>query len=278
MAAGRAAVRAAEPEPWYRQPGPLAALIAGIAAVVLGIIALVVWTGDDGDDTISTETLPTVATIPTTLPPTTLPPTTPPRRRRLRRAVDDHLVDVDDDDDDHGRADDDDRPDDDGRADDDRRADHDGRADDDGDAAAVPPSQAILDVIAGQRRPARRSSRRCSPAPVSTTERARRRNALHRAGADATMPSTSTRAISACDDAGLPRSRSLLLATCVRVNLTIRQIFSWPDSSSRRSDELVTVSPNGRRSGRRPRRMRRVRRRRRRTGCCRSSIRSSSSA
>jgi uncharacterized surface protein with fasciclin (FAS1) repeats len=50
-----------EPDPWYLQPGPLAALIAGIAAVIVGVIALIVWTGDD-DGGISGETLPSVAT------------------------------------------------------------------------------------------------------------------------------------------------------------------------------------------------------------------------
>jgi uncharacterized surface protein with fasciclin (FAS1) repeats len=50
-----------DPVPWYRQPGPLAALIAGIAALIVAIIALIVWTGDD-DDRISGETLPSIAT------------------------------------------------------------------------------------------------------------------------------------------------------------------------------------------------------------------------
>lgn len=64
-----------EPVPWYRQPGPLAALIAGIAAVVLGLIALLVWTADD-DDT-SDDTLPSISTS-TTEAPSTTEATTPP--------------------------------------------------------------------------------------------------------------------------------------------------------------------------------------------------------
>jgi uncharacterized surface protein with fasciclin (FAS1) repeats len=50
-----------EPEPWWRQPGPLAALIAGVAALVLGVIALIVWAGG-GDDDGSGNTLPVLPT------------------------------------------------------------------------------------------------------------------------------------------------------------------------------------------------------------------------
>jgi uncharacterized surface protein with fasciclin (FAS1) repeats len=87
-----------EPEPWWRQPGPLAALIAGVAALLVGVIALIVWAGD-GDDS-SDDTLPvlptsstltsstavsTSSTLPetttstsTTVPATTTTTTTPP--------------------------------------------------------------------------------------------------------------------------------------------------------------------------------------------------------
>ncbi len=57
-----------EPDPWYRQPGPLAALIAGLAAVVVGLIALFMWTSDDGD---TDDTLPSVSTSSTSVPDTT---------------------------------------------------------------------------------------------------------------------------------------------------------------------------------------------------------------
>jgi uncharacterized surface protein with fasciclin (FAS1) repeats len=66
-----------EPVPWYRQPGPVAALIAGIAALVLGLIALLVWTSDDDDTT--DDTLPAISTSTTSAPATTeatIPPTT----------------------------------------------------------------------------------------------------------------------------------------------------------------------------------------------------------
>ena len=67
-----------EPVPWYRQPGPLAALIAGIAAAIIAIIALITWTGDDDDGAISGETLPSVSSSSTTTTTsTTAPPTTP---------------------------------------------------------------------------------------------------------------------------------------------------------------------------------------------------------
>ena len=40
-----------EPEPWYRQPGPLAALIAGVAALIVVVVALIIWSQSDDDDT-----------------------------------------------------------------------------------------------------------------------------------------------------------------------------------------------------------------------------------
>ena len=58
-----------EPEPWWRQPGPLAALIAGLAALILGVVALIVWAGD-GDDNSSDDTLPILPTS-STLPSST---------------------------------------------------------------------------------------------------------------------------------------------------------------------------------------------------------------
>ena len=67
-----------EPEqPWYRQPGPVAALIAGIAALVLGLIALLVIRSDDDND--GDNTLPTVSssTSTTTLPLATTSTTVP---------------------------------------------------------------------------------------------------------------------------------------------------------------------------------------------------------
>jgi uncharacterized surface protein with fasciclin (FAS1) repeats len=64
-----------EPDPWYRQPGPVAALIAGVAALVLGLIALLIWTSDDGDDT-SDNTLPTVASTSSTTTSSTVPAST----------------------------------------------------------------------------------------------------------------------------------------------------------------------------------------------------------
>jgi len=63
-----------EPDPWYRQPGPLAALIAGVAALIVALIAVLVWAGDD--DGSSDDTLPTVSTTSTTTTPTTEPPAT----------------------------------------------------------------------------------------------------------------------------------------------------------------------------------------------------------
>jgi Fasciclin domain len=60
-----------EPEPWYRQPGPLAALIAGLAALIVALIALAIW-ASGGDDS-SNDTLPTVVSTTTT---TTSPSTT----------------------------------------------------------------------------------------------------------------------------------------------------------------------------------------------------------
>ncbi|MET0458281.1 MAG: fasciclin domain-containing protein [Ilumatobacteraceae bacterium] len=62
-----------EPDPWYRQPGPLAALIAGVAAVIVAVIALLVWTSGDDED--SDGTLPTV--VATTAAPTTAATTVP---------------------------------------------------------------------------------------------------------------------------------------------------------------------------------------------------------
>jgi uncharacterized surface protein with fasciclin (FAS1) repeats len=58
-----------EPEPWWRQPGPLAALIAGVVALVVLVIALIVWAGDDGDE--SDGTLPVLPTSSTLAPATT---------------------------------------------------------------------------------------------------------------------------------------------------------------------------------------------------------------
>ena len=69
-----------EPDPWYRQPGPLAALIAGIAAVIVAIIAIIVWTGDDDDGELSGQTLPSVARR-------ARRPPRPRRRRRRRRPI-----------------------------------------------------------------------------------------------------------------------------------------------------------------------------------------------
>lgn len=68
-----------EPQPWYRQRGPLLALGAGLLALILAVVALLVLTGgDDGD---SESSLPppigTTTTAPT-VPPTTEAPTTPP--------------------------------------------------------------------------------------------------------------------------------------------------------------------------------------------------------
>ena len=90
-----------EPEPWYRQPGPLAALIAGLAARRSSrVIALIVWTGDD-DGGISGETLPSVASTSSTTTSSTVPATTTIEHR----AGDDH--DHDDHlDDDHDHDDD----------------------------------------------------------------------------------------------------------------------------------------------------------------------------
>ncbi len=66
-----------EPEPWYRQPGPVAALIAGIAALVVAVIALVIWTSG-GDDS-SNDTLPSVASsVPATTTSSSTTTTTEP--------------------------------------------------------------------------------------------------------------------------------------------------------------------------------------------------------
>ncbi len=84
-----------EPVPWYRERGPVAALIAGIAAVVMIVIAILVLGGGDDEavdpavDTSTTaiETTTTRRRPPrttTTLPPTTLQPTTTTRRRPPR--------------------------------------------------------------------------------------------------------------------------------------------------------------------------------------------------
>lgn len=54
-----------EPVPWYRQPGPVAALIAGVVLLVVGVIALLVWTGGD-DDNITTPSVPTSSSSSTT--------------------------------------------------------------------------------------------------------------------------------------------------------------------------------------------------------------------
>ena len=62
------------PVPWYRQPGPLAALIAGLVAIVLAVLALILM--NDGDDEITTGS--TSSTTSTTLAPTTLPVVLPP--------------------------------------------------------------------------------------------------------------------------------------------------------------------------------------------------------
>mgnify|MGYP001224113551 CR=1 FL=1 len=65
-----------EPDPWYRQPGPLAALIAGVAALIVALIALLIWlSGDDGDDD-TLPTLPSTSTTTSTAPPTTEAPAT----------------------------------------------------------------------------------------------------------------------------------------------------------------------------------------------------------
>ena len=70
-----------EPEPWWRQPGPLAALIAGVAALLVGVIALIVWVGGDGGS--SDDTLPVLPTSSSsTLPPSTVATTSPTTRPR----------------------------------------------------------------------------------------------------------------------------------------------------------------------------------------------------
>ena len=56
----------AEPDPWYRQPGPVAALIAGVAVLVVALIALLLWTSGDDDDA-SDDTLPVVTTTSTSV-------------------------------------------------------------------------------------------------------------------------------------------------------------------------------------------------------------------
>ncbi|MBA3604797.1 MAG: hypothetical protein H0W46_02260, partial [Acidimicrobiia bacterium] len=67
-----------EPEPWYRQPGPLAALATGILALILLIVALVVLLGDDdGDDELTDTSLPPPVTTSTTLPLTVAPTAVP---------------------------------------------------------------------------------------------------------------------------------------------------------------------------------------------------------
>ncbi|MEJ7719810.1 MAG: fasciclin domain-containing protein [Ilumatobacteraceae bacterium] len=84
-----------EPVPWYRERGPVAALIAGIAAVVMIVIAILVLGGGDDEEvdpavdtsTTAIETTTTRRRPPrttTTLPPTTLQPTTTTRRRPPR--------------------------------------------------------------------------------------------------------------------------------------------------------------------------------------------------
>ena len=94
-----------EDDPWYRQPGPLAALIAGVAAPVVALIALLVWTSDDDDDTIDDVTDRadhTSTTLVESRRPAT-PPTEPEtttrarpqaRRRRPRRHLDDDQHDA----------------------------------------------------------------------------------------------------------------------------------------------------------------------------------------
>lgn len=70
-----------EPEPWWRQPGPLAALIAGVAALIVGVIALIIWAGDDGGS--SDDTLPVLPTSSSsTVPPSTVATTSPTTRPR----------------------------------------------------------------------------------------------------------------------------------------------------------------------------------------------------
>ena len=65
-----------EPDPWYRQPGPVAALIAGVAALVVALIALLLWTSGDDDDT-TDDTLPlATTTTSTTVPPSSTEATT----------------------------------------------------------------------------------------------------------------------------------------------------------------------------------------------------------
>ena len=64
--------------PWYRRPGPIAAMIAGVAALVLGLVALLVARADD--DTESDDTLPAVSSTSSTssVAPTSTVPVTEP--------------------------------------------------------------------------------------------------------------------------------------------------------------------------------------------------------
>ena len=62
-----------EPEPWYRQPGPLAALATGVLALILLIVALFALLGDDGDDELTDTSLPPPISTSSTLPPTVAP-------------------------------------------------------------------------------------------------------------------------------------------------------------------------------------------------------------
>ncbi|CAN5739912.1 hypothetical protein BH20ACT4_BH20ACT4_10840 [soil metagenome] len=75
-----------EPVPWYRERGPVAALVAGVLALIMIIIAVFVLTGDGDDtdsidpapDSSSTTSDPTTTTRKRRTDPATSPPTAPP--------------------------------------------------------------------------------------------------------------------------------------------------------------------------------------------------------
>jgi uncharacterized surface protein with fasciclin (FAS1) repeats len=69
-----------EPDPWYRQRGPLTAAIATGAAVLFLLVAFLVWAFAGDDDNIATVPPETTVfvTVPPTEPPVTEPPVTQP--------------------------------------------------------------------------------------------------------------------------------------------------------------------------------------------------------